>query len=175
MPRKRTPLDPTYGVLTVINDPPEGLKTQVRCRCGVEKWVLRSNLTSHRLSSCGAPSCRTRSTLANPKPLSQKMINAIRLPTWLPLTDVPHVVKQLENKANPMVLGVHYGVHVQTIYNFIKTVRQCGGVANYLAAVDGKLKVTDAVAGNPELVVAPTPTFAEPGQVPTAPRPYYQP
>jgi hypothetical protein len=173
MPRPRSNLDKTYGLLTVVEDPGGSLKTLVRCVCGTEKWVLRSNLTSHRVSSCGSATCRTRKTTP-PPPLSEAAKKSLRIPSWLPERDVAKMVKQVDAGGKVMVIATNYGVHIQTVYNLLRTIKAAGGVEEYLAAC--RREPSPHAAPVPPTTHAPAPAgLMEPGVLPAAPPALYRP
>lgn len=167
MSRPRLPLETTYGRLTVIDEPDHGLKVKVRCQCGTEKWVLRSNLSNHRVSSCGSSWCRT-GVRSDPKPLSAEARRSLRLPSWIPRGDVVETFNRLEGGARVVVVASHYNVHIQTLYNWLRVVKGLGGPQAYLDTIDKGAQ--EGVANNAPFV----PRVVEPGVLPAAPPPMYR-
>jgi len=163
MSRPRLELQPTYGKLTVVSDF-GGTKTLVRCECGDQKWVLRTNLRAGRIKSCGNAGCRVYTSGFAPAPLARSS----KAPTWLPTDAIPGVFARAQQPGGVLQLSTELQVSDTTIYNLITTVREHGGIEAYMQFLSSDQRVTKAAQRQ-----APA-NLVTPGEV-TAPPKLYDP
>lgn len=155
MSRPRLDLQTTYGKLTVISDL-GGLHTLVRCECGDQKWVLRTNLRAGRIRSCGKPGCRTYATA----PTRSVVQNG---PSWLPVDAIPGLYARAQQPGEVGHLAKELQVSDTSIYNLLREIRDHGGIETYMAFL------SSTAAPAPE---APTLPTIKPGEVHAPPKHY---
>jgi len=147
MGRLKLPLQATYGTLTVIGELPKYM-VRVRCTCGTEKDVQRSNLRSGRITSCGAPLCRApyvRSDQPTPKAGKKP-----RLPTWITLEQVKKLWEDYTvHKVEAMIIAKAYAVHTQSVYNLMRQIRRAGGIDEFVEQV---LAMDEVIATAPKAI-----------------------
>jgi hypothetical protein len=171
MARPREPLETRYGKLTVLGD--KDLKTLVRCDCGTEKWVLRSNLRNGRINSCGAPVCRGSTDSDSVTPLSEDAIATLKAPAWIAPADIPGMWSAYCSDGKVMVIAQQYQVHIQTVYGLLKVIKAVGGIDPYMAIISGEKPAAPIAHNVPAVALAPG--EHQPGDVPLAPPAVYRP
>lgn len=127
MARPKQPLEPRYGKLTVLAELPNS-RVQVRCTCGTEKVVHRSNLRAGRVTTCGANTCRPL-PLAGPR---------ARGPAWIKHDLIPDLWKRYSSgEAAVNDVAEYYSVHPQTVYALLRNIGE-QGINEYMARLDAQ-------------------------------------
>ena len=135
MGRPRVPLATRYGRLTVVTDL-GGENTFVRCDCGAEKWVARSNLRAGRIRSCGGAGCRTR---AAKEPMSKaELISKKRAPGWLPISSIPGAWEACRAPEGAESIATTLNQPVHKVLELAEAIRATGGIERYMAWVSGE-------------------------------------
>ena len=147
MARPRAPLDPTYGKLTVLQELP-GNEVKVRCVCGTEKSVHRSNLRAGRVTSCGGEHCR-EAPARGPR---------ARGPSWITHDLIPKLFTDLRDGELLVAdVATHYGIHEQTVYALLHTIDAAGGIDAYMAGLRPPQGAATLPSAKPKDPAAPPP------------------
>ena len=150
MGRPKQDLDARYGKLTVLAEL-SGNRVDVQCDCGQRKQVYRSNLRLGKVTSCGRPGCRTRTSSVLPPPHAG--------PSWVNVNHIREVWELYNGGSSASLLVTRFGLPGATdasVYNLIRAIRKKGGIDPYMASL--YIPERDAVVPRP----APPPLSTAP-------------
>lgn len=99
--------------------------------------MFAHHLLSGSTQSCGKPSCRERPATLKPRPRSQRAPNGLRVLSLDQLRKAwaaYHSPDTSKQRSIPQ-LAKRHRVNVSSLYDIFRTVRDMGGLDDYLAAI----------------------------------------
>lgn len=125
-----------YGRLTVVSEETvDGRRTAiVNCKCGVQKRVYIDALTSGRTRSCGSLACK----VSHSRIKVSKRYNP-RGSEEVPPATLRKIWAKIHHPKSPITIAEaarQFEIEKQqTLYSVIRSVRQCGGLDEYIKRV----------------------------------------